>query len=275
MIKVVIVEDEKLLRRELTLTTPWEELGCDLLGEAENGLEGLQLIKRVRPHIVITDIRMPGLDGLTMIKKARDNNYHPQVVLLTGYSDFEYARKALRLGVIDYILKPVDDAQLYTLLKQIAEKVRDYIAHNEAVGSFDIPKDSSLSTFNEYFNLHVSNVADNYVQHAIDYIHANYQSDIALQDTSGHLKISPGYLSHLFKEYTGYTFLRYLTLFRLRQSMLFLKEQHIQISEVSNKSGFINPGYFIHLFRRYTGVTPGQYRKGLPLQIPLPVKENK
>lgn len=264
MIKVVIVEDEKLLRRELSLTTPWEELGCELLGEAENGLEGLQLIKRVRPHIVITDIKMPGMDGLTMINKARNNNYNPQVVLLTGYSDFEYARKALRLGVIDYILKPVDDTQLYTLLRQIAEKIRDYIAHNEAAGSFDMPKESSLSAFNEYFKLHGSNAADNYVQYAINYIHANYQSDIALQDTSEHLKISPGYLSHLFKEYTGYTFLRYLTLFRLRQSMLFLKEQHIQISEVAYKSGFINPGYFIHLFRRHTGVTPGQYRKGLP-----------
>ncbi|MCK4543084.1 MAG: response regulator [Spirochaetales bacterium] len=265
MIKVVIVEDEKLLRRELSLTTPWEELGCELLGEAENGLEGLQLIKRIRPHIIITDIRMPGLDGLTMIKKAQSNNYHPQALLLTGYSDFEYAREALRLGVIDYILKPVDDAQLYILLKQIAQKVRDYIVHNEAAGNFDILKESSHSAFNEYFKPHGSNITDNYVQQAVDFIHANYQSDIALQDTSEHLKISPGYLSHLFKNYTGYTFLRYLTLFRLRQSMLFLKEQHLQISEVAYKSGFQNPGYFIQLFRRHTGVTPGQYRKGLPL----------
>ncbi len=263
MIKVVIVEDEKLFRRELSITTPWEELGCELMGEAENGLEGLKLIKRVRPHIVITDIRMPGLDGLDMIKTARNNNYHPQVILLTGYSDFEYARSALRLGVIDYILKPVDDTQLYTLIKQIVQRIKNYIAHNEAAESFDILKGSRLSLFNEYFKPHGNNVVDRYVQLAIDYIHANYQTDIALHDTSEHLKISAGYLSRMFKECTGYTFLKYLTLFRLRQSILFLKEPHLQVGEIAYKSGFVNPGYFIQIFRRYTGVTPGQYRKGL------------
>jgi len=271
VVKVVIVEDEKLLRRELSLTTPWEELGCELLGEAENGLKGLLLIKRVRPHIVITDIRMPGLDGLNMIKKARNNNYHPQVILLTGYSDFEYARSALRLGVIDYILKPVDDEQLYTLLRQIVQRIEDYIVNNENTEGFNILKGSRLSLFNEYFKPHGNNVVERYVQLAIDYIHTNYQTDIALHDTSEHLKISAGYLSRMFKECTGYTFLRYLTLFRLRQSILFLKDQHFQISEIAYKSGFLNPGYYIQLFRRHTGVTPGQYRKGLP----YPAKKNE
>ena len=262
MIKVVIVEDEEMLRRELSLTTPWEELGCVLLGEAENGLKGLELIEKIKPHIVISDIKMPGLDGLSMIKKARKFNFHPQVILLTGYSDFEYAREALRLGVIDYVLKPIDDDRLHRLIKETAQKISDYNAHNEAVEHFDIRQKSRLSIFNEYLRSYEINPENGHIRHAINYIHKYYQSDIALQDTSDSLKLSPGYLSHMFKESTGYTFLKYLTLYRLRRSMLFLKEQHLHINEIAHKSGFLNTGYYIQLFRQHTGITPGQYRKG-------------
>ncbi len=265
MIKAVLIEDEKLLRKELSLTTPWNKLGCELLGEAENGLDGLELILRIKPHIIITDIRMPGMDGLTMIQKAQSKEYHPKVILLTGHSDFEYARKALRLGVIEYLLKPIDDSELYSLLKQTVQDVRSDIAHNSINENLEIQKNSSSSFFNPNSRTYLNGNCDNYVQQAVEYIQANFSNDIALQDTSHHLGISSGYLSHIFKKSTGYTFLGYITLFRIRHSLMLLKEQNLQVSDVAYKCGFQDPGYFIQLFRRHTGVTPGKYKTGITL----------
>ncbi len=254
MIKAVIIEDEKLLRKELILTTPWNQLGCELLGEAENGLDGLTLILRIKPHIIITDINMPGMDGLTMIQKAQSKEYQPKVILLTGHSDFEYARKALRLGVIEYLLKPIDDSELYSLIKKTVENIASKNDYDQISEKFGVQ---------EIFRTQLNGNSDHYIQQAVEYIQTNFNSDISLQDSSHHLGISPGYLSHIFKKSTGYTFLEYITLFRIRHSLLLLKEQNLQVSDVAYKCGFQDPGYFIQLFRRHTGVTPGKYRTGI------------
>jgi len=256
MIKAVLIEDEKLLRKELILTTPWNQLGCELLGEAENGLDGLALILRIKPHIIITDINMPGMDGLTMIQKAQSKEYQPKVILLTGHSDFEYARKALRLGVIEYLLKPIDDSELYSLIKKTVEDITSKNDYDQISEKFSVQ---------EIFRIQLNGNSDHYIQQAVEYIQTNFNSDISLQDSSHHLGISPGYLSHIFKKSTGYTFLEYITLFRIRHSLLLLKEQNLQVSDVAYKCGFQDPGYFIQLFRRHTGITPGKYRAGITL----------
>lgn len=256
MIKAVLIEDENLLRKELILTTPWNQLGCELLGEAENGLDGLELILRIKPHIIITDIKMPGMDGLTMVQKAQSKDYQPKVILLTGHSDFEYARKALRLGVIEYLLKPIDDSELYSLIKKTVKNIRSNNDYVQISKKFEIQKNPRTR---------LNGNSDHYIQQAVKYIQKNFNYDISLQDSSHHLGISPGYLSHIFKKSTGYTFLEYITLFRIRHSLILLKEQHLQVSDVAYKCGFQDSGYFIQLFKKHTGVTPGQYRKRLPL----------
>ena len=256
MIKAVLIEDEKLLRKELILTTPWNQLGCELLGEAENGLDGLALIHRIKPHIIITDINMPGIDGLTMIQKVQSRDYQPKVILLTGHSDFEYARKALRLGVIEYLLKPIDDSELYSLIKRTVENIRSNNDHVQISEKFEIQQNSRTR---------LKGNSDHYIQQAVEYIQRNFNYDISLQDSSQHLGISPGYLSHIFKKSTGYTFLEYITLFRIRHSLILLKEQNLQVSDVAYKCGFQDSGYFIQLFKKHTGVTPGKYRTSIHL----------
>ena len=106
MLKVVVVEDEELVRKGIVLTVDWAGAGCAVVGEAANGEEGLEVIRRYRPDLIVTDIRMPKLDGIEMLRRLREEGNRAHVVFLTAYSDFSYAQSALKLGAADYLLKP-------------------------------------------------------------------------------------------------------------------------------------------------------------------------
>ena len=106
MYRVILVDDERLIIRGLSTVVPWEKLGCQVAGTAYDGAAGLELIRRLRPDIVLTDIRMPNMDGLTMLAALRSEFPRMQTAVLTAYRDFDYARQALNLGVCRYLLKP-------------------------------------------------------------------------------------------------------------------------------------------------------------------------
>ena len=262
MVKVVLVEDEKMLRREIVLTTPWAELGCELLGEAENGIDGADVIGRINPDLIITDIRMPGMDGLAMLREVLSDDYKPAVIILTGHSDFEYAREALRIGVADYILKPVDDLEFHDLISKTVSGILNERKVSELEKNSRLMDAVKISFFSEYSLPEHRGSGDLYVGGAVDYIRGNYPRDISLQDTASSVGISQGYLSRLFKTHTGYTFLEYLTLYRLRKAMKLLKEGELKASEVAAATGFRDISYFTQLFRKHVGTTPGRYRMG-------------
>ena len=106
MYRVVLVDEERLIIRGLSTVIPWAELGCEIAGTAHDGVSGLELIRTLRPDIVLTDIRMPNMDGLTMLAAIRSEYPGIQTAVLTAYRDFDYARQALTLGVCRYLLKP-------------------------------------------------------------------------------------------------------------------------------------------------------------------------
>ncbi len=125
MWKVILVEDEDLLREGLTQFVDWKGLGFEIAGEAENGLQGLQLAKEICPEVVFTDIRMPGMDGIAMTEQIKQLYPQTVVVILSGYDEFEYARQAVRLGVTDYLLKPVEPEQVEALMRRISAELTD------------------------------------------------------------------------------------------------------------------------------------------------------
>lgn len=119
MLKVVVVEDEELVRKGIVLTVDWAGAGCAVVGEAANGEEGLEVIRRYRPDLIVTDIRMPKLDGIEMLRRLREEGNRAHVVFLTAYSDFSYAQSALKLGAADYLLKPFHDGELEETIARI------------------------------------------------------------------------------------------------------------------------------------------------------------
>ena len=125
MYKVIVVEDETMVRRGIILTIDWAALDCVIAGEAANGEEGAELAVRLSPDIIVTDVKMPRMDGVEMITKLREQGCRAKFIILTAYSDFKYAQSALRLGVSDYLLKPLRDGDLEHALGHIREQMQE------------------------------------------------------------------------------------------------------------------------------------------------------
>lgn len=150
MYRIVVVEDEEIVRKGLVITTDWESYDCQVIGEAKNGGEGLSLITKLKPDIVITDIRMPVMDGLQMIEKVYET-YMPVTIMITAFNEFEYAKKGIDLSISDYLLKPFDDAQLdkCTLSEYLSQsrfKMRLQRRERDRTGKAEITRDRANLT---------------------------------------------------------------------------------------------------------------------------------
>lgn len=241
MFTIVLVEDEELIRKELVLTLPWDSVQCRIIGEAADGIEGERIIRELHPDIVLTDIRLPGQSGLDMLAKAAPD----AAVLFTGYNDFEFAQRAIRLGVFDYLLKPIDEDELLRTIDRLCSVLEEkrLLMQQDAVQRVERPKDP-------------------YVQAAMDYIDEHFHEDISMYLVAEQLRISESHLSHLFKQHSGYTFLEYLLDCRIRKAMQLLQDPRLQITDIYLQCGFSNGSYFSRIFKRLTGVTPSGYRRG-------------
>ncbi|WP_054955606.1 response regulator [Paenibacillus dakarensis] len=146
MYKVIIVDDEAMFRRYLRGVIDWEAHGFRLCGEAKNGLMALELVKEHEPDIAIVDINMPYLNGLDLSEQLKETFPYTYVLIVTGHSEFEYARKAIKLGVVDYILKPFDEEELLMALtrtKSAIDKIR--MEHNQEENRKQLLKESFLN----------------------------------------------------------------------------------------------------------------------------------
>ena len=139
MYRVIIVDDEPVIRRGLRETIEWDSLGLEVAGEAADGLEALKLIREIRPEILITDIRMPDMDGLQLIREVRKLDLNVKITILSGYSDYDYLKAAIRLGVDNYLLKPIDNDELVSNLKNAVSEIE-----KEAVTSLQIRQGTDL-----------------------------------------------------------------------------------------------------------------------------------
>ncbi|NQX65200.1 response regulator [Paenibacillus alba] len=131
MYNIVIADDEWLIREGLKHTVDWDEIGCSIVAEATDGEEALQLVMERRPDILITDIRMPGMDGLTLAAQARSQLPQLKVIFLTGFDDFSYAHQAIKLQASDFVLKPTNPDELMKVVARVCEQIgnsRDHAA---------------------------------------------------------------------------------------------------------------------------------------------------
>lgn len=261
MHNVVVVEDEDIVRKGLVITTPWEKFNCKVIGEAENGLVGMELICKLKPDIIFTDIRMSGMDGLTMIhnvKKVIDAEF----VIISGYSEFEYAKQAMTLGVREYLVKPIDELELEKTLIRLITEIKKKKNVEKLRKGFQNIEDNKLLFFKEYFSASEGGRED-YISEAVKYIRDNFQTDINIKEVADFLFISESYLSRLFKDETNYTFTEYLTNYRLKKALDLLRDTNVKIYEVANLVGYSDSRYFSGLFKRYLGMTPREFRDTL------------
>ena len=247
MLKVVVVEDEELVRKGIVLAVDWASVGCAVVGEAANGQEGLEVIARYRPDLIVTDIKMPRLDGLEMVRQLRVQGNRAYVILLTAYSDFSYAQAAVKLGAVDYLLKPFHDGDL----EKAVQRVQAKLAPKQTV----LPEPKTGS-------------GNRYVSEAIQYIKNHYQEpDISVSSVAQSLNISEGHLSHTFRKETGSTLLGYLTRYRIHKAAELLKDCRVKVYEVAEQVGYRDIGYFSNTFKKITGKTPSEYQDSLSFRF--------
>ena len=127
--KVLFIDDEPLIRKGLQAIIPWKDYGFDIFLEAEDGTEGLEIIQKENPDLIMLDIQMEKMSGLSLAKTARENDYNGRIIILSGYSDFSYAKTAISCGVTAYLLKPVDPEAL----TEAVEKALDELQKEQAV----------------------------------------------------------------------------------------------------------------------------------------------
>jgi two-component system response regulator YesN len=123
--KLLIVDDDQFIREGLKRLIDWDELGIDIVGDAEGGNEAFRIVEERHPDIVLTDIRMPKGDGLEFIERIRQNDWDTQIVVLSGYNDYAYVRQAMKFQVEDYLLKPVDVHELTEIMKMCCQRIKD------------------------------------------------------------------------------------------------------------------------------------------------------
>ena len=140
MYKVIVIDDEMLVRRGIVMETDWQALNCVVVAEAGNGIEGLEAVRKYHPDLLICDIRMPKMDGIEMLKELRAEGNDVSVIFLTAYSDFSYAQSALKLFASDYLLKPFGDGELEQAVNHALDKRKKTQECEEKAGDDQLPE---------------------------------------------------------------------------------------------------------------------------------------
>ncbi|SFT76139.1 two-component system, response regulator YesN [Selenomonas sp. GACV-9] len=240
MLKLFIVEDEEIIRRGLVCTIDWLRLGAKVVGEAADGAAALAAIRETAPDVVLTDIRMPRMDGLELARQLHSEHSAAKIVFLTSYADFEYAQEAVRLQAADYLLKPVDEEELAAVLQRIAAEPAADPAAAPAIPAL----------FQEY---HAGNP---YVHHVLSAIKNGYQGRLSIETLAAEQGVSMSYLSRKIKEETGQTFGTLLAQYRLQQSIELLAAGTWRVYEVAEQTGFGDYKNYCAVFKKYLHTTP-------------------
>ncbi len=254
MYRVLLVEDEDIIRKGILFSVDWASAGCIVVAEAKNGQEGLEVIARENPDIVIADINMPLMDGLNMIRNSYES-YDYSAILLSGYSEFDYAREAMKYGVTGYLLKPLNVEELKEALERAKEERRIKEAYSLRLNSKEQWRNASV--LKEYSG---KDIEDPVVEKMLSYIHENYQEKVTFADVVTALNYSERFLNRKFKEALGTTFSDYLNRYRIQKAIELIKEGGLRMQEVAWRCGIGDYKYFKNVFSKYMGCSPKEYR---------------
>ncbi|AZN43122.1 response regulator transcription factor [Paenibacillus albus] len=249
-VKYVIAEDEYVHRQGLAKLIELNRTNAEI-HLASNGQQALDLVREHRADVLFTDIRMPKLDGLELLKLVNELESAPLTVILSGYDLFEYARQALIYHVMDYLLKPIDKSQVLQILNRIDLELAKRRASQPQTG--DEAGDNSAGTTEGTDNeLFLSCLA---------YIKEHMSDEtISLQTLADHYHFSRNYFSSWFKNHAGLNFRNYLTQVRMTAAAKLLGSDH-KVYEVALAVGFHDVKYFNRVFKEYYKLTPEAYRR--------------
>ena len=223
------------------------------ISEATNGKEAVQLYEKEHSQIIIMDISMPELNGVEAAEKIRSMDEDCIIVFLTAYDEFSYAKRAIVIRALDYLLKPCDEEELTAVMEE-AMRLTDKAVENKKNSSgwnpdAEPPKDPETERVNQV------------AEKIRTYIRENYMNEISMQDAARQFNYSDAYFCKLFKQCFDQNFTTYLTNFRINEAKRLLKDRNISVKDAGMKVGYYDSNYFAKVFKRVTGMIPSEYRE--------------
>jgi Response regulator containing CheY-like receiver domain and AraC-type DNA-binding domain len=242
---VIIAEDEELLLHSLAKKIESLDVNFEVIGKAQTGVQAYELVKQLSPDLVITDIRMPEMNGITLLQKLRETYPLLDFIITSGYSDFEYAKSAIHLQVSEYLLKPIDPDELKTALLRLKNK-------------YELQQNS----FYDIFNSSTARSTPYEIASMLkDYLIQNYNKDVNFNLIANNMNYSSSYLTKIFYQYFECSPSKYLISLRIQKAQhLLLHNQDLTIRQVGESVGYDDQGYFSRIFKKQTGVSPLEYR---------------
>ena len=234
MYRVLLADDEQIERMALARRL-MRRFGDSLqISEATDGKEAVELYQKEHSQIIIMDISMPELNGVEAAEQIRSMDEDCVIVFLTAYDEFSYAKRAIVIRALDYLLKPCDEEELAAVMED---------------PDAEAPKDPETERMNQV------------AEKIRTYIRENYMNEISMQDAARQFNYSDAYFCKLFKQCFDQNFTSYLTNFRINEAKRLLKDKNISIKDAGMKVGYYDSNYFAKVFKRVTGMIPSEYRE--------------
>ncbi len=252
----ILITDEEVIERtvlEKKLKKYYSDT-CEIL-VAQNGRQALEIFEQDHPQIVILDIEMPGINGLEAAKEIRKKSRSCSIIFLTAFDEFSYAKAAISVHALDYLLKPCDERELINSVDEAIRLSRVSRPESSAEESAAQHQSSESRTSEE------QPADESRQEETLAYIAQHYMEDLAVKDIAGYLGYSEAYFCKIFKQSFGHSFVSYLTDYRMQKAEELMRTSRLSIKEIGKTVGYPDPNYFTKVFRRVRGVSPSEFRE--------------
>lgn len=260
----ILIADDEPIERMVVSKMIQQHFGDSVqLWQAENGREAIETCLREKCQVVVLDISMPGIDGLGAAEAIRREDEACSIIFLTAYDEFDFAKRALRVHALDYLLKPSSKDELIAVLEE-AVRIAEEGVRTERAESGEGNEGNELQMYSDETDdrQETSESVRNQIlaEQVRNYVREHYMDDICLQDVAGALHYSDAYFCRFFKQNFNKNFIMYLSEFRVEQAKELLADMTVNVKDVSRRVGYRDSNYFTKVFKRLTGLTPSEYR---------------
>ena len=253
-LNILVVDDEIYTLEDICACIDKESLEIGEIFTAVNTARALKILEEETVHIILSDIDMPGGDGLSFLRTVRDTHADTPCIFITNYADFSYAQEAIHLKVLDYLLKPVEPEQLNSTLARAAAIAAEYAEPSlPPQGREGAPSGLEKSS--------VPSQRNKYIREAVDFIESHLLDNITRESVSSHVHVTPDHLDRMFREQLGMSSFRFIVLKKIEYAQELLAGTDRPVSAIAADLGYGNLSNFALAFRKQTGVTPAEYRK--------------
>ena len=267
MYKALIIDDIALVRDAIRILGQWDVFEISEIYEAGNARDGLNIIQEKQPDIIITDMKMPVMDGPALLTYMENEHIPGKIIVISGFSDFSYMRTAIRSGAVDYILKPIDPQDLNNALAAAVAQLEQEGSQKNAESPMEANRLAEQKTS---MQTPTPSAASPVIQEVLAYIEQNYRSELTLSDLADRFYVSKEHLSRLFKKETGQNLFSYIIERKLLEGRRLLTETDSTLDDIAYSLGFSNGNYFSKVFKKNVGISPSSYRAAPPRFPDLP-----